>query len=89
MTLNPASLTTATRDALALVRAPGSMHWATVYLLVLTGYIYSIEIDARRFRVVAAGLALWSADWINEILNCGVLQATRVAPLWAETGGTF
>jgi hypothetical protein len=89
MPLNPANLTAATREALALVRAPGSLHWASVYLLVLTAYIYSIEIDARRFRVAAAGLALWSADWINEILNCGVLHATGVAPLWAETGGTF
>ena len=79
----------ATREALALVRAPGSLHWAAVYLLVLTVYIYNIEIDARRWRVVAAGLALWAADWINEILNCVVLHVTGVAPLWAETGGTF
>jgi hypothetical protein len=87
--LNPDMLTAATRVALAQTRAPGSLHWAAVYLLVLTGYLYGEEIRVRRFRVVAAGLALWFADTINEILNCGVLHWTGVSALWTETGGTF
>jgi hypothetical protein len=71
------------------MRAPGSLHWAAVYLLILTAFLYGSEIQARRFRVVAAGLALWFADWINEIINSGVLHWTGRAALWTETGGTF
>ncbi|MEJ0045920.1 MAG: hypothetical protein WDN04_07225 [Rhodospirillales bacterium] len=89
MVLNPDDLTAATRAALAQLRAPGSLHWATVYLLILTGYLYSSEIHAGRLRVAAAGAAVWFADWINEILNSGVLHWTGVAALWTETGSTF
>ena len=88
MVLNPDNLTAATRAALAQLRAPGSLHWASVYLLILTGYLYSSEIHAGRLRVVAAGAAAWFADWINEIINSGVLHWTGVAALWTETGST-
>jgi hypothetical protein len=33
-------------------------------------------------------LALWLADWFNEIVNGLVLQASGTAPLWASTGPT-
>jgi hypothetical protein len=85
----PDHYTEATRLALAQLRAPGSLHWAAVWLLVATSYFYGNEIHARRFRAVAAGLALWFADWINEIINSGVLHWTGRAALWTETGGTF
>jgi hypothetical protein len=51
-------------------------------------YVYAVEIDRGRLDVVAAGLAVWFADWINELLNSFVLEATGEAPLWAETGPT-
>jgi hypothetical protein len=88
MVLNPDDLTAATKLALAQLRAPGSMAWSVPYLLILTTYIYASEIQAGRLRVVAAGLALWFADCINEVLNCAVLHATGVAALWTETGTT-
>ena len=34
------------------------------------------------------GLALWFADWFNEIVNSLVLQATDRAALWTATGPT-
>ena len=89
MVLNPDDLTAASRAALAQLRAPGSLHWVSLYLLILTGYLYSSEIHAGRLRVVAAGAAVWFADWINEIINSGVLHWTGVAALWTETGSTF
>ncbi len=51
-------------------------------------YLYATEIGAGRWDRVAAGLALWLADWINEILNSFVLQFTGVHALWIETGPT-
>jgi len=85
----PAGFTEATRVALAALRPAGGLHWGAVYLLVLTMYLYGSEIHARRFRVVAAGLALWFADWINEFLNSAVLHVTGRAALWTQTGGSF
>lgn len=89
MALDPALLTEPTRQALAVLRPQGTLHWGAVWMLVATMYFYGNEIAARRPRVVAAGLALWAADWINEILNCVVLHATGRAALWTETGGSF
>ena len=82
-------VTEATQSALSQLRTPGSLHWGAVWLLVVTTYFYGNEILQRRTRVVAAGLALWFADWINEIINSGVLAWTGRAALWTETGGTF
>jgi hypothetical protein len=81
--------TQATQSALAQMRTPGSLHWGAVWLLVVTTYFYGNELHQRRYRVVAAGLALWFADWINEFINSGVLAWTGRAALWTETGGTF
>jgi hypothetical protein len=51
-------------------------------------YAYATEVERRRFDIVAAGLAVWLADWFNEIVNALVLQASGRAPLWASTGPT-
>lgn len=76
----------ATKLALAHLREPTGFQWNIVVILVLVGFIYSNEIQAKRWNAVAAGLAFWFADLINELLNSAVLHVTGVAPLWAETG---
>ena len=38
--------------------------------------------------LVAAGLAVWLADWFNEIVNALVLQSSDRAALWTATGPT-
>ncbi len=78
----------ATRMALAHLRDPIGFQWTIVFVLGLAFYIYASEIQAGRWNVVAAGFAVWFADWINELLNCAILQLTGKAPLWAETGST-
>ncbi len=88
MALDPNALSEATREALAQLRDPSGFQWTIVYMVILTSYLYSIEVQAKRWNVVSAGLALWFADWINEILNSGVLAWTGTAPLWVETGTT-
>src|SRR3954467_9639066 len=80
--------TEATRQAERLLRDPPPFKWDAVALLALVIYAYANEIERRRFDVVAAGLAVWFADWFNEIVNALVLQGSDTAPLWATTGPT-
>jgi len=83
-----AAHTEATRQAERLVRDPHLFKWYAVALLALVIYAYANEVERRRFDVVAAGLAVWFADWFNEIVNSLVLHASGTAPLWATTGPT-
>jgi hypothetical protein len=83
-----ATHTEATRAAERLVRDPSLFKWYAIALLALVVYAYTNEVERRRLDIVAAGLALWAADWFNEIVNALVLQATDRAPLWATTGPT-
>jgi hypothetical protein len=80
--------TDATREAERLVRDPSLFKWYAVALLAFVVYAYANEAERQRWDVVAAGLALWFADWFNEIVNALVLQANDTAPLWATTGPT-
>jgi hypothetical protein len=80
--------TEATRHAERLVRDPHLFKWYAVALLALVIYAYANEVERRRFDIVAAGLAVWFADWFNEIVNALVLKASGTAPLWAATGPT-
>jgi hypothetical protein len=83
-----AARTEATREAERLVRDPSLFKWYAVALLALVIYAYANEVERGRLDVVAAGLAIWLADWFNEIVNALVLQASGTAPLWASTGPT-
>jgi hypothetical protein len=80
--------TAATREAERLVRDPSLFKWYAVALLAFVIYVYANEVERQRWDVVAAGLAVWLADWFNEIVNALVLQANGTAPLWAATGPT-
>jgi hypothetical protein len=83
-----ATRTDFTREAERLVRDPTLFKWYAVALLAFVVYAYANEAERGRADVVAAGLAVWFADWFNEIVNSLVLQATDRAPLWATTGPT-
>src|SRR3954470_22356888 len=88
MPLPLAAHTEASREAERLVRDPALFKWYAIALLALVIYAYATEYERRRFDIIAAGLAIWFADWFNEIVNALVLQATDRAPLWATTGPT-
>ena len=75
-------------EAERMLRDSSHFKWYIVFLLVLTFYLYTVEVERRRFDIVAAGLAIWFADWLNEILNSVFLHVTDKAPFWAETGPT-
>ncbi|HEV3129119.1 MAG TPA: hypothetical protein VGY32_09060 [Solirubrobacteraceae bacterium] len=83
-----ATRTNFTLEALRQVRNPHLFKWYAVTLLALVIYVYAQEVERGRWDAVAAGLAVWFADWFNEIVNALVLQANGTAPLWATTGPT-
>jgi hypothetical protein len=83
-----AARTAPTLEAEKLVRDPSQFKWYAIALLALVIYAYANEVERRRFDIVAAGLAVWLADWFNEIVNALVLHASDRAPLWATTGPT-
>lgn len=88
MGLYLAARTDFTLQALRQVRDPHLFKWYAVTLLALVIYVYANEVQRGRWDVVAAGLAIWLADWFNEIINALVLQATDRAALWTTTGPT-
>lgn len=75
-------------EAERLVRDPALFKWYAIALLAFVFYVYANEAERGRWDVVAAGAALWFADWFNEIVNAVVLEVSDRAPLWATTGET-
>ena len=71
-----------------MLRDASHFEWSMVPLLGLTFYVYSVEVERRRWDIVLAGLALWLMDWFNEIANSVVLHASDRAALWTVTGNT-
>jgi hypothetical protein len=83
-----ATRTDFTLRAMRLVRDPHLFKWYAVALLAFVIYAYANEVERGRWDVVAAGLAVWLADWFNEIVNALVLHASDRAALWTTTGPT-
>jgi hypothetical protein len=77
-----------TLDALRQVRNPHLFKWYAIALLAFVVYAYAVEVERRRWDVIAAGLAVWLADWFNEIVNALVLHISNRAALWTTTGPT-
>ena len=80
--------TESAQQALAILRDGSQFQWYLIPLLALLFYVYAIEIEARRWNVVFAGLAFWGVDWFNEIWNGLVFHVTQFAPVWAAPGDT-
>ena len=80
--------TDAARRALAILRDGSQFQWHVIPLLLLVLYVYANEIERRNWNVVFAGLALWAADWFNEIWNALVFHFTQHAPVWGAPGAT-
>lgn len=75
-------------EAELLVRDASQFKWYAVTLLALVFYAYANEVERGRLDIVAAGAAVWVADWFNEIVNAIIFHLTDRAPLWATTGPT-
>lgn len=88
MTALLAARSDVTLQAQDLVRDPTQFKWYAVALLAIVFVIYANEVERGRLDIVAAGLAVWLADWFNEIVNSVILELSDRAPLWATTGPT-
>lgn len=80
--------TESAQRALNVLRDGSQFQWHVVTLLLLVLYAYANEIERRNWNVVFAGLALWMADWLNEIINGLVFSYTNYAPMWATPQGS-
>ncbi|MCC6754936.1 MAG: hypothetical protein IT199_00990 [Solirubrobacterales bacterium] len=76
------------QEAESMLRAGANFQWSTVTLLALVIYLYSVEIERRRWDIVLAGLALLMMDLFNELVNSAIFHLTDRAPLWTVTGDT-
>jgi len=82
------SVTDFTRVAEHLLRDSRHFEWSSVMFLGIVAYIYAVEVNARRWATVMAGLALWLMDWFNELVNSAILHLSHHAALWTVTGHT-
>jgi hypothetical protein len=82
------AVTDFTREAQEILRDGSQFEWHTVALLTLVAYVYSVEVERRRWDVVMAGATVWLVDWFNEIVNALVLHFTDRAAIWTVTGDT-
>ena len=82
------AVTDFTREAERLLRDPDQFKWYTVTLIAFVLYVYSVEVERRRWDIVLAGVALWLVDWFNEVVNALVLHLSDRAALWTVTGDT-
>jgi len=80
--------TESAQRAIDLVRVGSRFQWHVVPLLLLVLYVYANEFERQNWNVVFAGLALWVADWFNEIVNALVFHYTNYAPMWATPQGS-
>ena len=83
-----ATLTAPTLVARGMLRDAAHFDWSTIMFLAIVVYIYTVEVEHRRWSVVLAGLSLWLMDWFNELVNSAVLHASNHAALWTVTGHT-
>ena len=80
--------TESAQRAFDLIRDGSRFQWHVIPVLLLVLYVYASEIERRNWNVVFAGLALWVADWFNEIINGLVFSYTNYAPMWATPQGS-
>ncbi|HMT04668.1 MAG TPA: hypothetical protein PKD76_03890 [Solirubrobacterales bacterium] len=76
------------REAQSILRNGSTFQWSTVTLLGLVVYVYSVEIERRRWDIVLAGLAFSMVDLFNEMVNSAIFHLSDRAPLWTVTGDT-
>jgi hypothetical protein len=81
--------TPSAQQALSILRQGGhTFQWYVIPLLAFVFYVYTVEVERRNWSLVLAGLAFWSMDWMNEIINALVFHFTNYAPIWATPGRT-
>lgn len=84
-----AAFTEPTVRALEQVRNPATFSWTIVVLIALVSYVYTVEVEAKRWPVVFAGIGFFLMDLFNEVVNSLVLHFSEYSALWTTTGPTI
>ncbi len=83
-------VTDSAQQTLNSLRDPSNFQWYVIPLFVIVLYIYSQEIHKAQkeqdWSKVAAGLALFGMDLINEIVNGLIFHFSDHAALWMTPG---
>lgn len=78
-----------TESALEILRNPkATMQWYLIPLFLIFVYIISKELSEKHYKIVLAGLALWSVDLFNEIWNSAICFVSHYAPVWGTPAGS-
>jgi hypothetical protein len=85
-------MTESARQALVGLRDWTTLQWYVIPLLILLLLVYATELrEARRtgsWDCIVAGLALFSADFVNETVNGWIFALSGYSALWLAPGPT-
>ncbi len=84
MNLNQPELT---EKAMELLRSPNYFQWYVITFLAFVIYVYVIALEQKKYKQIAAGLALYMTHWFFEIGNA-LIQKFSGHALWTVPDGT-
>ncbi len=64
-----------------------NFNWTFIFILAVVFYVYWTEIKAKNWKVVFAGIALYSVHWFYEIVNA-IIAHFAGFPLWAVSNAS-
>ncbi|MDA3956021.1 hypothetical protein [Oceanispirochaeta sp.] len=76
-----------TAAALENLRKLDNFNWMMVICLAFVLYVYMTAIENKKWKQIAAGLALYGVHWFVEIVNA-LIQHFSGHALWTASGGT-
>ena len=79
-------MTSASQQALSVLRSTDNFQWYVVPLLALVMYAYINEAEKKNWNAVVCGLLLWVSEFTWEIFNALILHFTQYAGMWITPG---
>lgn len=79
----------AARNAVEAIvpRSTENFNWTFIFILAVVFYIYWTEIKAKNWKILIAGISLYSVHWFYEIINA-VIGHVSGYPLWAVSNAS-
>lgn len=84
MNLNQPELT---EQAMNILRDGTNFQWYVIPILAFVVYVYASAVEQKKYKQVAAGLALYMTHWFFEIINA-LIQKFSGHALWTVPEGT-
>lgn len=67
-----------------VVRDPKYFNWTTIMFLAIVVFIYNCVLKKKDYKMLIAGISLYSIHWFYEIMNA-IIYKVFGAPLWTCT----